>query len=690
MVRRVPVCLLLATLSAACAVGTTTDLETGSGGAGGNAGAAAKDASPDVHADATGDAQGPDAPADASTDSQDDALTLADGASEASSDAASDASDADAANDAPADADAANDAPADSASDASADADAAGDAGASDAGTDADSGGDAASDAATDADAGTTATEDGCPGADVAWTTQANGTRTASVTGDTTALANDFTGYCSYASGRDAVYSFSADVTGTLVVTVTPSTSWDPVVYAATACSAAAASSSRACADDWGSGHTETTQIAADAGKKYSVFVDGAFGSSVGAFRLDATLTPTPASDRCGGEVAVWTGTTTHTFTASGDTSKLADDLAPSCTYSSAGDAVYEITPDMDGLLTVTVAPTGWNAILDVTSGTCAGTDVACTDAAGSSQPETFRTAVKAGTTYWAIVDGSSSAQHGAYTITATVAPVPPEDLCPGVTASWTGTSPETFTATGNTSGLTGNYAPFCAYGGAADAVYSVTPDHDGVLTLSLAPTGYDPVLLVTTGTCATGTSVACVDNGASGTTETWSGRVTAGTTYYAVADGFGAGSEGAYTFTATLSPAPDNDSCAAPSDLTLSGAPLAATITGDTTAGANDTSASCTGGGRDVVYHLVAPQTGTLKLTLTPTGSPAWDPSFYVRTGSCTSTSYASELTCRDSNFTGQAETRSVAVTQGTDYWLVVDAYSSSSYGAFTLALTY
>ena len=81
-----------------------------------------------------------------------------------------------------------------------------------------------------------------------------------------------------------------------------------------------------------------------------------------------------------------------------------------------------------------------------------------------------------------------------------------------------------------------------------------------------------------------------------------------------------------------------------------------------------------------------------TLSATVTP--STSWDVGISVRGGA--SCAASTELTdsvgaaaCADASGTGAETVTSVTVNAGSTYWIVIDGYTPTSSGAFSLSLT-
>ena len=87
---------------------------------------------------------------------------------------------------------------------------------------------------------------------------------------------------------------------------------------------------------------------------------------------------------------------------------------------------------------------------------------------------------------------------------------------------------------------------------------------------------------------------------------------------------------------------------------------------------------------GRENVFKLVAPTTGTLKMTVEPTGFAA---TIYTSKGTCGDGSAGK---CSSGVNVGTAVTLDVATTAGATYYLFVDAWTQGKGGPFTMTLTY
>jgi len=98
----------------------------------------------------------------------------------------------------------------------------------------------------------------------------------------------------------------------------------------------------------------------------------------------------------------------------------------------------------------------------------------------------------------------------------------------------------------GDTSTLAGDYRGTCA-GDGREAVFELTVTSAGELHADLEGTGFDSVLYLRSGDCATGTQLACNDDVSRGVLWSSVTATVAAGTYYLFVDGFDAGANGPY-----------------------------------------------------------------------------------------------------------------------------------------------
>ena len=199
-------------------------------------------------------------------------------------------------------------------------------------------------------------------------------------------------------------------------------------------------------------------------------------------------------------------------YTDNGTTTGMANDYNPgTCVSSNAPDVIYEYTPTLTGVHTVSLCGTGWDTGLGIwTDGGCPGaTNVGCSDGYCSTASQVSMI-LNVGVTYWFVVDGYST-YSGDYVINVTgpnATPNPGETCASALPL----TVPGTFT--GTTVGYANDYDAVCPYTGSTspDVVYSYTPAADQQVTFDLCASSYDTKLYVIQDDCAN-TPIACNDD---------------------------------------------------------------------------------------------------------------------------------------------------------------------------------
>ena len=336
-----------------------------------------------------------------------------------------------------------------------------------------------------------------------------------------------------------------------------------------------------------------------------------------------------------------------------------------------------------------------FDAVLEVRSGACNGTNLACADnnfLAGIE--EVTVNGLTVGATYYVRLWAWSAA----------VAATPGFDLCvseppppiPGddcATAFVIASVPAT--VSGSTDLFADTYnsvCPFTSTGG-RDVVYSYTPTSNEVInaSLCLGTTDYDTKLYVFLNDCNSA-AIACNDDAcanpplfASAFISSINGlSVTAGNTYYFVVDGFSGGDFGDYTLELSIAPQPPaNDDCANAIALTgcnssISGTTLSAT--GSDSPLDNCGTASNTSPG---VWYTVQGWGGGITAGLC--GSTTADTKIAVYSGSC------GAFTCVGGNDDGCGPQSFVSWTStlGTTYYIYVFAFGATTEYDFVLEVT-
>ena len=260
----------------------------------------------------------------------------------------------------------------------------------------------------------------------------------------------------------------------------------------------------------------------------------------------------------------------------------------------------------------------------------------------------------------------------------------------------------------GNNTGLLDELQPStdCSSGvGGEDVVFSWTAPATGSYTFSTVGSDYDTVLYITDG--CSGEEIECNDNDATGTgsAELTAVAFTTGTEVTIVIDSAD-GSNGNYVLNITSASEVvcddgadddgDGDIDCSDSDCSMNFACASiscpnfdmgtmvgeAVVTGNSSMGTNDYSGTCTSaGGPDYSYAWEAPGTGC---AVFDTSESTYD-TVLLLFDECNGV----ELACNDDSFGTQSEI-SYEVEAGVEYLVVVDGWSSSSMGDYTLDVAF
>jgi hypothetical protein len=210
----------------------------------------------------------------------------------------------------------------------------------------------------------------------------------------------------------------------------------------------------------------------------------------------------------------------------------------------------------------------------------------------------------------------------------------------------------------------------------APDLWYSVTAPGTGSLTVDVCGSGFDTMIEVFTGTCASLSYLICSDD-ACGLASRVQFAVTPGATFLFRVGGFGT-AMGTGAVTATHTPgAGGNDDCTGATPLALN-TPVSYDTTGTST---SSPTWPCAGnGGPDLWYSYTAAATGDLRVT---TCGSSYDSALELFTGGCGG---LVSIACNDDVCGMQAQI-TWAATAGTSYLIRVGGWNSAM-GLGTLLL--
>ncbi|RYE21282.1 MAG: hypothetical protein EOP51_15990, partial [Sphingobacteriales bacterium] len=237
---------------------------------------------------------------------------------------------------------------------------------------------------------------DNCAGA-IALTVYGSGACVA--TNGTTAGATQSLSGCAGTADDDVWYTFTATQT-TQIVTVIGGSSFDAVLQVLTACGG----TSLACKDDTGSGSAETTTLTGlTVGNTYAIRVYH-YSSSVSSaptFTICVTEPATPpANDNCANAISLPVNAFGSCVPVTGTTLAATQSIA-GCSGNANDDVWYSFVATHTSHIITVDGESGFDAEVNVRSGSCNGTSMVCQDNTGSGGVETITaTGLTIGNTY--------------------------------------------------------------------------------------------------------------------------------------------------------------------------------------------------------------------------------------------------------------------------------------------------
>ncbi|NGF74818.1 hypothetical protein G5B10_02940 [Fluviicola sp. SGL-29] len=399
---------------------------------------------------------------------------------------------------------------------------------------------------------------------------------------------------------------------------------------------------------------------------------------------VQTTVIAQPANDACANATTLACGTTN----LAGTTVSAAQSPADPAGCASRRGVWYRFTGDGQQT-TISSTASGWDHEMVIYSGACGSlTNIVCRDNNGSGGTETYTFTTVNGTNYLIYIaymnTNGNASDTGPFTISRTclAITVPPNDACADAVSLPCGTS--------NLSGTT-NFAvqgPVDPAGCASryGVWYRFTGDGQQT-TISVTPTGWDPELVVYSGSCGSLTNIVCRDGGSSGAVESYTFVTVNGTTYYVYVGHYstsGASTDtGPFTISRTCVPVipPANDACADATSLPCGTSNLSGT-TNFAVQGPVDP-AGCAS--RYGVWYQFTGDGQQTTITVPATG---WDHELIIYSGSC---GVLTNVICKDDDGTGGTETYTFITVSGTSYYVYVTYYSTSgtstNTGPFTIS---
>ncbi len=514
------------------------------------------------------------------------------------------------------------------------------------------------------------------------------------VTGNVAGATLSLAATCAGTADDDVWYKFVATA-AVHNITVVGSASFDAVVDLR---SGACNGSNISCADVTASGGTEVINATGlVVGNTYYVRVYhwSASAPSTTTFTICVT-TPAPANDECSAAALLTVYGTTCGGTVTGNVAGATQSLAGTCPGTAAGDIWYKFVASASSHIITVAGSASFDAVVDLRSGICPGTNINCADNTGSGGTETITaTGLIAGNTYYVRVYHFFSAVPATTTFTICITtPAPINDNCTGATPLTVYGAACGGATTGNVAGATQSLAATCQGIANDDVWYSFVAAAASQTITVVGSASFDAVIDLRSGAC-NGTNISCKDTSANGGTEILKATgLTIGSTYFIRVYDYTSGVPATTTFTICVTtptpPAPPNDNCSGAISLTVYGAICGGATTGTVT-GATQSAAPISCGNftspaaNDVWYSFVAASTSHI---ITVVGSASFDAVVDLRSGSCSGTN----INCADgSGSAGTEVITATGLTIGSTYFVRIYSYGSTitSTPSFTICIT-
>jgi len=382
------------------------------------------------------------------------------------------------------------------------------------------------------------------------------------------------------------------------------------------------------------------------------------------------------------------------------------------CSGASDDDVWYQFTATATSHQITVVGSASFDAVVQVFSGACASlASLSCTDLTFNGETEiVYLSGLSIGQVYRVrVYHYGAGSGSGTFTICCTVgASAPSNNNCSGATALTVNTA--CVTTNGTTIGATQSVAG-CSGTADDDVWYSfVATNASQTITVTPTTSTFDAVFQVYSGTCASLSTEACIDNTFSNDPETSTVvGLTPGQTYYVRVYDYYASNPGTFTICVTgpATAAPTNDNpCTAIAlpPVTSNCNYLEFTTVGATNTASPGAPSSCIGGSGaanggfsagtlDVWFSIVVPSSGNLFITPKPNmgSGRISDGVMVLYSGACGS---LTQITCSDdNNFPGSANDllpfiSATGLTPGATVYLRFFGYGTTS-GTFGLCIT-
>lgn len=260
--------------------------------------------------------------------------------------------------------------------------------------------------------------------------------------------------------------------------------------------------------------------------------------------------TSAPANNECSAAITLTQSATCNP--ANGTTVDATQSITGACAGTPDDDVWYQFVATTSNPVIKVVGASPIDVVVDLSSGTCTGTNISCADATGPGGTETMNTTgLTVGTTYLIRIYGygTGASTQGTFTVCVIDAPLPPsnDDCASAITLTQTTSCNP---ANGTTIAATQSMIGTCPGTSDDDVWYQfVATTPTPTISISIVGTApFDPVLDIRSGGC-TGTNIYCADSTGPGGSETiYTSGLTIGTNYFTRVYGWSASNQGAFT----------------------------------------------------------------------------------------------------------------------------------------------
>ncbi|AUX39413.1 hypothetical protein SOCE26_008040 [Sorangium cellulosum] len=464
---------------------------------------------------------------------------------------------------------------------------------------------------------------------------------------DTTTRGDYNAPSCGSAGSPDTSYTFTAPAAGRYVFDTFGSPSDTVLELRNGSCTGAVI----ACNDDAAAGAQSRIVANLSAGQTVVAFVEVAEGEA-GPVTLNVSeYVPPPCPE-------IDLGSTTPQ-TVRGDTAGRERLLPSPCAGGYGPEVTYRFTAPEYALYTFDTFGTGFDTVLHIHDGTCAGTSLGCNDDTAGVRQSEVSLVLNAGQTVVVVVDGFGESSAGAYTLNVRSVLIPP---CPAIDLG--STVPQS--VTGSTAEGVDILHPACGGSRGKEATYSFTAPEAGTYVFDTLGSSFNTVLYALEASCS-GRSLGCNADAAGGQQSRLWLDLGAGQTIILVVDGNSATDSGDFTLSVQQF---TGATCSAPLDL---GSTAPQLVTGSTVGQPEAVSPACGfSSAPEVAYSFTAPENGTY---IFDTFGSGFNTILQIFDGSCRGRS----LACNDDSGGPQSRVH-VDLTAGQTVVVVVDGQSSQA----------